>query len=233
MITARVLEPELMDDPSLDDAEHARALAGLARLNRLSFAARAHVPALRQAAARTGGVVRVLDVACGGGEGAAGLARHAANAGIRVEMTLLDRSPVAVERAVKCVRGTGVRGVRAVAADAVEDALPESDLVVCSLFLHHLDEHAAARCLSNMRSACRGVVSVNDLRRSRWGVLLARAVPPLVTTSRVVRTDAVISARAALTEPELRDLAARAGMDGARVERSFPARMTLTWSAGR
>lgn len=222
-----------MDDPSLDDAEHAHALAGLARLNRLSFAARAHLPALRRAAERAPGVVRVLDVACGGGDGAAGLARHAAKAGIRVEMTLLDRSPVAVERAVASVRGAGAASVRGVTADAVEDALPESDLVVCSLFMHHLVEDAAVRCLSNMRAACRGVVSVNDLRRSAWGLFLARSVPPLVTTSRVVRTDAVISARAALNESELRDLAARAGMDGARVERSFPARMTLTWSAGR
>jgi hypothetical protein len=76
-----------------------------------------------------------------------------------------------------------------------------------------------------------GVVSVNDLRRGAWGSVLADTVPRVVTGSRVVHSDAAVSARAAWTAPELLDLAARAGMGGARVRPCFPARMTMVWSA--
>ena len=61
--------PELMDQPDLDAGEHARALSGLGRINRLSrsdvifWPAIARWPALPKAAP-----VRVLDLASGGGD---------------------------------------------------------------------------------------------------------------------------------------------------------------------
>ena len=47
--------PELMDDPGLDPAAHRLALAGLARLNRVSRSAAAVWPAVRRLAAEVPG----------------------------------------------------------------------------------------------------------------------------------------------------------------------------------
>jgi len=236
-----VLEPELMDDPALDPSDHDRALRGLARINRLSFAGRAHLPALALAAGRSGGGgraaagVRVLDVGAGSGDGAVSLALAAKRRGVAVKLVLADISPRAVEAGRNRAAQAGL-DAEGVVVDAVGGAgtLPAADLAVCSLFLHHLTEVQALAVLGNMResvSEVGGVVSVNDLRRGAWGSVLANTVPRMVTRSPVVHTDAAISARAAWTASELLDLAARAGMSGARVHPCFPARMTLVWSA--
>ena len=51
----------------------------------------------------------------------------------------------------------------------------------------------------------------------------------LLTTSRVVWTDASLSVRAAFTVAELRRLALAAGLRDAVVRRHFPCRMLLAW----
>ncbi len=220
-----------MDDPALDPGEHAHALAGLARVNRLSLAGWAHRPALRRAHRRLAGVpVRVLDVASGGGDGAIALARWAARRGVPVSLALADVSPRALGLAERRAGAAGV-AVDTVTLDAVRDPLPACDLVTCSLFLHHLAEPDVVRLLSNMRAACSGVISVSDLRRTAWGTALAVTVPRLLTRSPVVHTDAVISARAAFTPGELSGLAHQAGLSDAKVRPCFPSRMTLTWEA--
>lgn len=219
-----------MDDPAIDPAEHDRALAGLARINQISFAARAHLPALTDAAEKCGGRVRVLEVAAGSGDIGIGLARLAARRSIRVDLTLTDISPTAL---AACQRRAEVErfSVEMLAADAVRGPLPPCDLTICSLFLHHLDDAAALRVLENMSQAARVGGSVNDLRRGRWGTMLAGAVPRIVTRSSVVHTDAAISARAAFTPEELYRMAMSAGLRAATVRRTFPARMTMTWGA--
>lgn len=222
-----------MDDPALDAADHADALRGLARINTLSFAGRSHLPALRMAARRVGGPVRVLDVGAGSGDVAVALALAGRKSGISVSLGLADISPRAVDAACRRAAGLGLYA-RGMVLDAVAGPLPVADLAVCSLFLHHLTETQAVAVLGNMRDSVAGaggVVSVNDLRRGAWGSVLADTVPRVVTRSRVVHTDAAISARAAWTTEELLDLARRAGMDGVRVLPCFPARMTMVWSA--
>lgn len=236
-MAGRVLQPELMDDPGLDAAEHAHALRGLARINRLSGAGRVHLPALRMAWARSGGPVRVLDVASGSGDGAVALLAAAQREGIACSLTVADVSERAVAAACDRARSAGI-DASGVVVDAVSGPLPEADLVVCSLFLHHLTEDQVASLLTNMRACVRGggdgnggVVSINDLRRGAWGTALADVAPRLVTRSRVVHTDASISARSAFTPRELLELADRAGMRGASVRPCFPARMSLVWDS--
>lgn len=232
-IPPRVLQPELMDDPSLARDAHEAALRGLARINRLSFASRAHFKPLVAMARRVSGPVRVLDVAAGSGDVAVSLARRAHRAGVAVDLTMADISPVAVGACRERAEGlSGLPGVaaRAVRVDALEGELPACDLAVCSLFLHHLDSGQTRRLFENLvASGCR-MVSVSDLRRSAWGTLLAMVVPRVVTRSYVVHTDAVRSARAAWSMDELAAIAAEAGMAGVVLRRAFPARMTLVWS---
>lgn len=229
-IGPRVLEPELMDDPGLDRDAHADALRGLARINRVSFAARAHLAPLRAAAAGLGRPVRVLDVATGSGDVAVSVAVLAARLGIDTELILADVSPVAVEAARARARAAGI-AARAEVLDAIVGPLPAADLVLCSLFLHHLDESGVVRLLSNVRASGSRRLSVSDLRRCAAGTALARTVPRVLTRSYVVHTDAVRSARAAWTVEELRDLAGRAGLVGAVVRACFPCRMRLDWEA--
>src|SRR4051812_15913396 len=85
--------PELMDDPGLDPAEHRLALAGLARINRISRSAAILRPHIRQLArAFAGRPVRILDIATGSGDVPLSLVRWATWAGVRLEAAGCDVS---------------------------------------------------------------------------------------------------------------------------------------------
>ena len=68
-MSRRDRQPELMDDPDLEPGRHRHALAGLARLNRVSGSGRLVWSALRDLAVQGGAEpLRILDLATGGGD---------------------------------------------------------------------------------------------------------------------------------------------------------------------
>lgn len=235
--------PEIMDDPGLDAARHTHALAGLGRINRLSGSARllwtpisAWIRAQSESRPQGRGretapprVWRVLDLATGGGDVPLALWRKARRAGLPLRIDGCDLSPRAVEYARSRAARAGA-DVRFFTRDALAGELPgDYDILTTSLFLHHLDEEQAVALLRSMARAARGLVLVNDLRRSAAGWLLAYFGTRCLTTSPVVHFDGPLSVRAALTLPEVRALAARAGLAGARVARRWPCRYLLSW----
>lgn len=220
---------EWMDDPALARGRHERALAGLARINRLSDAGAAAWAALRPLAAQVNGGARVGDLACGGGEVVVEAARRARADDASVAWLGCDVSDVALDVARRRAADAGV-SITFERRDVIAGEPPRGcDALMCSLFLHHLDPPDVVWLLRRMGEAAgRGIV-VMDLSRTWTGLALAAVVPRLITRSAVVHVDAVRSARAAYTAAELADMAERAGLHGASIERRWPARMILHW----
>jgi 2-polyprenyl-3-methyl-5-hydroxy-6-metoxy-1,4-benzoquinol methylase len=229
----RCRQPELMDQPSLEAAEHERALCGLRRINALSrTAAFLWPPIARLARFRNepSNPLRVLDLATGGGDVPICLARHAARSRLTVKIDGCDKSPQAVcfARSRALARGSQVGFF---VHDALGDSLPEEyDVVSCSLFLHHLAEPDAISLLGRMASAARSLVLVDDLMRSRTGYLLAMVGCHVLSRSRVVHVDGPVSVAAAFTADEALSLAQRAGLKGAVLKRHWPQRFLISWS---
>ena len=229
----RIVVGEIMDSPTLDRVEHVRALAGLRRVNEVSNAVECMLRPIVGMARRAGlREIRMLDVACGGGDVPIGVVVAAGRAGITIHLTLTDRSEVALAHAKEFAGAQGIR-VQTVQSDAVV-RLPEGtfDVVTNSLFLHHLERPEVVQVLTNLRNAARpdgGLVVVNDLRRSRAGWLLAWTACRLLTKSAVVRFDGPASVHAAWTIGEMRSTALDAGLTGMHVERAWPWRMMLVW----
>ncbi len=223
--------PEIMDDPALDCFEHERALRGLGRINRVSRSASILWAAIAEEAARSSGrPIRILDLACGGGDVCIALARRAQRRGLNLQIDGADVSPIAVDHAAKGAGSAGVP-VRFFRLDALNDPLPEDyNVTMCSLFLHHLDEEQAIGLLGKMASVSRSRVLVNDLLRSPVGYGLAWAGCRLLSRSPVVHHDGPASVRAAFRLEEIRDLACRAGLERARIVRRWPWRFLLSWS---
>jgi SAM-dependent methyltransferase len=173
--------------------------------------------------------VRVLDVATGSGDVLLAMHRRAHRAGVAIEATAGDISCVALQAAEARFAGAGIP-LRTVTLDAHAPfplADGAFDVACSSLFLHHLDRAQAVHVVAEMaRVAARGVALL-DLRRCGAGLLAAHSVPRLLTRSPVVHVDAVRSARGALSEHELLEIAAAAGLRAPRVRRVFPWRMVL------
>ncbi|HZW08600.1 MAG TPA: methyltransferase domain-containing protein [Phycisphaerales bacterium] len=225
----RRLTPELMDDPGLDCAEHARALRGLARLNALARSDAILWPQVCAAARENGGRASLLDVATGSGDVPLRLAARARRAGLGLAISACDVSAAALAQAARRAAAEGA-ALDLWRHDAVRGAIPgRYDIVTCSLFLHHLDREAALMLLRHAAAATGGRLLVSDLRRDLAGLAAAWGASRLVTRSRVVRVDAVRSVLGAYTMEEAAELARGAGLRGARVRACWPRRMLLAW----
>jgi 2-polyprenyl-3-methyl-5-hydroxy-6-metoxy-1,4-benzoquinol methylase len=230
-LSQRRLQPEVMDQPDLDPGRHVQALSGLRRINGWSGSARILWSPLRELARNQAPrPLTVLDLATGGGDVPIRLWRKARRAGLALSIDGCDVSPRAV--AFACAQAQEARAeVHFFQLDVIRNTLPgDYDVVMSSLFLHHLDEEQAVDLLRRMAEAAGRMVLVNDLIRSRAGFTLAYVGTRLLSASSVVHIDGPRSVQAAFTREEARTLAERAGLDGATVERRWPCRFLLAWS---
>ena len=226
----RTLEHEEIDDPNLaTDLLHG-ALRGLATINFVSASAQALWPSLARLAKRLKtDRLRVLDVATGAGDIPLALWRKGQRANLRLEIQGVDLSERSLEFARRRAEASDAK-IEFRRLDAVVEEFPtDYDVVVSSLFLHHLEDETARRLLTKMAAAANHLVLVNDLRRHPLGLALAQIAGRVLTRSPVVRVDAVRSVRAAFTMAEARRLAVLAGLEGAVVTRQWPCRYLLCW----
>lgn len=231
-LESRQLVPERMDDPALPAHEHDRALADLARLNSLARSAAILWPAVRphlQRAAAEGRTASILDVATGSGDIPVTLCRWARREGLQARWLGVDASVHALSRAEARAAREGVP-LELHQADATQSLPVRADVVISSLFLHHLSQADAIAALGTMSAAATSALAVSDLRRSAPGLALAWTASRVLSRSPVVHFDAVASVRGAFTERELAELARAAGLRGASVRRAWPQRMLLQWS---
>jgi 2-polyprenyl-3-methyl-5-hydroxy-6-metoxy-1,4-benzoquinol methylase len=171
----------------------------------------------------------VLDVASGSGDVPIAWARRAKRDGLKLQLTLLDMSSVAVEEQQRRARQLGL-DVMSLQHDCLGTPLPAGfDVVTSSLFLHHLDEHQAFKLLQSMQLATENALLICDLERSRMNLALVTVASRLLTRSPVVHHDAARSVRAAYTMEEFRRLADSALARPVRVRRAFPCRFLATF----
>jgi len=231
-LSVRSRRTELMDDPDLDRGRHREALEALSRINRIS---RAGTRLWREveslARRRPGEAVRVLDLACGGGDVILDVAARAREAGIATELHGCDVSPVAVGRARGAAAASDAGDMLQFhELDVLADPLPDGyDLVTSCLFLHHLARSEAITLLRRMARATSRRVFVQDLRRTRLGYFLAWVGLHTLTRSDVARVDGLRSVQGAFTIAEVRSICAEARLQGAEVCRSWPQRFTVRW----
>jgi 2-polyprenyl-3-methyl-5-hydroxy-6-metoxy-1,4-benzoquinol methylase len=223
--------PELMDQPGLDEERHIQALHGLERINRWTAAARLVWPGICEAARLAApNKLRVLDVATGAADTPIRLWHQAQAIGLPLEIAACDRSATALAHARRQAEQSAA-AVRFFHFDILSGPLPETyDVVVCSLFLHHLADDEAVQALETMGRAATRLVLVQDLRRCLMGWWLAYLGTRLLSVSPIVHFDGPASVAGAFSAVEMGQLAQRAGLHGAKTTRHWPCRLLLNWN---
>ena len=172
--------------------------------------------------------LRVLDLACGGGDMVCRMGRWARRAGLQISgMDWIEALWRFRRRSLaQQTHTTATFSVR----DVLHDDLPaDFDVVMCSLFLHHLSECEAVELLKRMHQATRQSVLLSDLWRTNWGYTLTWLGCYLLTTSHICRVDGPRSVAGAFTIEEALDLVDRAGCPKPQLYRHWPLRYVLRW----
>ncbi len=208
---------ERLDAPDADPREVAASLDDLARINRLLGGTRLTVWALeRLLAGRGRGPLTLLDAGSGGGDMAAALAAWARRQGFEPHVIAVDASPAITGLAAERVGDEVELRVGDMLALELEDGAV--DVATCSLVIHHLEPPDAARALRELGRVARVGVVVNDLVRTRLGLLGSHLVIRLLTRNAITRHDAVVSVRRAYTRQELLELVHEAGLRAVHVK---------------
>ena len=231
-LAERDRQPELMDQPGLDRETHRRALEGLRTTNAISRTSQVIWRGISEAGIgrSSGRPLRILDIAAGGGDVVIGVAKLAARQGIAAETHGCDINATAVEYAQSVANQAKLSGTKFFQLNALVDPLPEEyDVLMSTLFFHHLANDDATQLLGCMAKAARHCVLVDDLCRSRLGYFYAWAGGRLLTRSPIVHTDGPLSVSAAYTIPEFRQLTQDAGLRDVEFRRHWPQRFLMSW----
>jgi 2-polyprenyl-3-methyl-5-hydroxy-6-metoxy-1,4-benzoquinol methylase len=220
----QVRQSELMDDPGLERSLHLAALRDLDRLNRVSFTSELIWREIQKniGAKRS---LSILDVASGSGTIAARISELSRRRGFDVAVDVCDISDTAMSHAAE-QHGNLLR--RAFKLDVLRVPIPTGyDVIICSLFLHHLNEADASTLLRKITAAATDAAIISDLERSRMGYVLAFAATHLLTRSPIVKVDSLRSVKNAYTKTEIQELIKKAGIKDVTVRRAFPCRLMI------
>ena len=222
---------ELMDEPC-SRAELRACLRDLSRLNRWFLAYRPILNWLGTVApSGSGRPIHIVDVGCGYGDSLRRIERWAHENGVAVELTGLDLNPDAVAIAAEATPPSSA--VRWVAAD-VFAWQPDKpiDLIVSSLFTHHLSEPDLIRFVQWMDLRAELGWFINDLSRAVIPYHLLRIFTKVAGLHRFVQHDGPVSIARSFVPDDWRRICAAAGLNQSEISIRpfFPARLCVSWS---
>lgn len=222
---------ELMDDPRTDRATLHESLRDVRRINRALGWTAMVVRDLASVATPLGlRDFTLLDIATGSADIPLAIAGRTHRRGWRVTIIAGDLARDTLLAARRQIQLRGGEPIALVRFNALHAPFADRsvDIVTLSLALHHFPPNDAASILRELGRVARRALLVSDLERSWPGYLGARLLS-LLLRNPITHHDAPVSVLRAYTADELRGLAARAGLRGARVTRRFPFRLVLVW----
>jgi 2-polyprenyl-3-methyl-5-hydroxy-6-metoxy-1,4-benzoquinol methylase len=221
-LASRSLAEEQMDGDDLSSDAYAAVIGDLAKVNRLTMAARPTLSFVERAA--KGRQFRLLDVGFGHGDMLRSIARWAEHRNIDCELVGVDLNPRSEPAARSATpKEMPIRYVTGTYADLADQRW---DLIVSSLVAHHMSHEQLVAFLRFMDAHARMGWMINDLHR-HW--LPYAGYPLLATLMRwhpMVKADGTLSIARSYQPSEWPPILADAGVT-ARVYRAFPYRLCV------
>jgi SAM-dependent methyltransferase len=214
--TQRAQLTELMDEPC--SYEELRAcLRDLMSVNRTVFTYRPTLEWLEQFAVTAQEPLHVVDVGSGAGDMLRYIEKWARNRNIAVRLTGVDLNPYAA-RAAREFSGND-SAIKWVTCDAYSYE-PEAriDLVISSLFTHHLADAEIVEFLQWMEQVAVQGWFVNDLRRGRLPYYAFALLASAMRWHKFVRHDGPVSVRRSFSAEDWTRYLSKAGLEGKDIE---------------
>lgn len=230
----RATAEELMDTERVSFEDFRSCLADLARVNQLTLAyapTLAFFDRLHAHGWPQGRPLRVVDVGSGYGDQLRRVRDWARARRLPVELVGVDLNPWSRRAAVEATP-PGAEGIEWVTADAFAYQ-PEGgiDVVISSLFTHHLGDESLVRFLAWMERTATRAWFINDLHRHAVPYHFFRHWARLAGWHRFVQHDGPLSIARAFSRADWERLLGEAGIDSRAVEIAW--QVPFRWSLSR
>lgn len=219
----RSVEPELMDSGRISFDEFHHCLQTLERINTLTLAYRPTLKWMRQRQGKTR--LTVLDAGSGGGD----MLRRLQKSNPLLKLIGVDLNPWSKKSAE--LSTTEKAHIRFETADIFDfDVGSGIDIIISSLFTHHLSDDEIIRFLQWMNATARRGWFINDLHRHPLPYYFIKYAVRIFCRNRLIRHDAPVSVARAFSKADWRRFLVRAGIrqDKVRIRWCFPFRYCVS-----
>jgi 2-polyprenyl-3-methyl-5-hydroxy-6-metoxy-1,4-benzoquinol methylase len=208
----RSFQDELLDSPLVTEKLLVRNLRELDFLNRNSGGHRVTLEGIKMLMTDKLKEYHIVDLGCGSGDLLRVAATWASAKGYRVRLTGVDKH----HGAIRYLQGesAGFPEISGTTAD-YRNFLKNSsgiDIIVCSLFCHHLNNKELLWLLEKMYSHSTAGFVINDLQRNRLAYYMALAMTRIFGGSELARHDGPVSVLRGFKADELHALFSEAGV---------------------
>ncbi|RLD28150.1 MAG: methyltransferase [Bacteroidetes bacterium] len=201
----RTSRTEIMDDFNLQGVEMQELLTDLKRVNKMLGGNAITLKGINELlkGPHTNNTLTIIDIGCGDGEMLRQCAQWAHKKDVNVSLIGIDANAHILKEAEKRSEEIKNTTFKVVNVFAEKEILPEFDIALCTLFLHHFKEPQIEDLLNRLTRKAKVGVVINDLHRSFWAFWFFRLYGLLFLKSRIARHDGLVSVARGFKRKEL------------------------------
>lgn len=203
----RSLEPEIMDNLSMEGEQLRTALDKIAAINRRLGGNKATIDGIATIlkTSRMGEPISVIDLGCGSGDMLRAIADYGRRNKRSFLLTGIDANEFTVNYARKLSAGYPEIEYRCADILDEESLKGRYDIAIATLFMHHFSNDEVVQICSRLLQKVGTGIVINDLHRCRTAYYLFRFIS-LFLTNPMVRKDGAISVLRGFKRKELNDI---------------------------
>ncbi len=203
-------EPELMDDPKIDKKLISKNLGELDLLNRYTGG---HAVTLQGVKTLIGEnkIYTVVDLGCGSGDALKYLAKWGRKNSVKLKLIGVDNNIHAIQYLKRnCMGFPEISGIVMDYGEYLMNS-PPTDIFMCNLFCHHLDNNSLLELFKALRKKARVGFVINDLQRSKISYYSVWFLTRLLNGSELAKNDGPVSVNKGFLREELEQLLVQSG----------------------
>jgi 2-polyprenyl-3-methyl-5-hydroxy-6-metoxy-1,4-benzoquinol methylase len=204
--------PEKMDDPAAPEKELRQNLRELETINKLLGGYQVVLNALGLLT-WPDKPVHIVDYGCGGGDMLRKIGAWAKLHRKQVRLSGIDLNPVMIRYAME-TSGTS-DNIKYYLGDVMADTAVNhpADIIICSLFCHHMSDEQLIKLLPHMRQTATKTVIINDLHRHWFAYYAISILTFFFSKTYMVKHDARLSVARSFKRNDWKHILRLAGIE--------------------
>ncbi|MCB0451892.1 MAG: methyltransferase domain-containing protein [Aequorivita sp.] len=147
--------------------------------------------------------ITILDIGCGDGEMLRNCVKYAENNNLKLKCIGVDFNKNILEYAENQSRDFPNIKFQKVDVFLDEELIPNCDIAICTLFLHHFNDERISELLYTLLKKSNNGLVINDLQRSRMAFNLFKILSKLFLKTKTAKYDGLVSIARGFKKSEL------------------------------